>query len=321
MRHDLLPSLRAGLALFLLISTAVILYTTVQNTRSARSLADRVVAYARIASRDGEILFHTNPRLVGSRLAGDELNRSWPAGTFLGRRVILGTGLPAYEFHNEIHRPDGSPVLLTLVLHTASVDRIVTDSRRMWWTVGGVLIQLWGIGILSERIFTRHLRLEEELETRKQLALIGQMTAVLAHEIRNALGSIKGYAQWVDEKLEEPDPKKAGLSVVRRSASSKGWAGPNPFPWMSGSCPQRTRISGPRSLRVDSGTIFITDSTSSRLLCRRLLTGGKRFSLWPNFSRANSPPPSGRRSPGSRTRRNPLCLPMNGRATSGSCKT
>jgi len=140
MRHDLLPILRASLALFLLISTAVILYTTAQNTRSARSLADRalqstafalgssaegalyeggskavdeireifsdrVVAYARIASRDGEILFHTNPRLVGSRLAGDELNRSWPVGTFLGRRAILGTGLPAYEFHNEIHRP------------------------------------------------------------------------------------------------------------------------------------------------------------------------------------------------------------------------
>jgi signal transduction histidine kinase len=40
------------------------------------------------------------------------------------------------------------------------------------------------------------------------------MTAVLAHEIRNALGSIKGYTQWVDEKVEEPDPRKAGLAMV-----------------------------------------------------------------------------------------------------------
>jgi signal transduction histidine kinase len=44
------------------------------------------------------------------------------------------------------------------------------------------------------------------------------MTAVLAHEIRNALGSIKGYAQWVDEKLEPPDPKKTGLAGVLRGA-------------------------------------------------------------------------------------------------------
>jgi signal transduction histidine kinase len=41
---------------------------------------------------------------------------------------------------------------------------------------------------------------------------------LLALEIRNALGSIKGYAQWVDEKLEAPDPKKTGLAAVLRGA-------------------------------------------------------------------------------------------------------
>ena len=44
------------------------------------------------------------------------------------------------------------------------------------------------------------------------------MTAVLAHEIRNALGSIKGYAQWVDEKMEAQDSKKTGLSAVLQGA-------------------------------------------------------------------------------------------------------
>ena len=89
---------------FLIISSAAILYTTDQNIRLARSLADqalestalslsssaemelraghgqagdhmqqlfsdRVVAYALIAHEDGKILFHTNPYLVGSLLA------------------------------------------------------------------------------------------------------------------------------------------------------------------------------------------------------------------------------------------------------------
>jgi signal transduction histidine kinase len=42
------------------------------------------------------------------------------------------------------------------------------------------------------------------------------MTATLAHEIRNALGSVKGYTQWVDEKVEEEDPRKKALGIVLR---------------------------------------------------------------------------------------------------------
>lgn len=40
------------------------------------------------------------------------------------------------------------------------------------------------------------------------------MTAVLTHEIRNALGSIEGYTQWVHEKLPESDSKREGLAKV-----------------------------------------------------------------------------------------------------------
>jgi signal transduction histidine kinase len=250
MRPYLLAILRAGLALLLLFATGVILYTTVQNVRSAEALADqalqstalalassadsafslaggsrpdreirdilsdRVVAYAAIMARDGQVLFHSNPRLVGQRLPNDEIDGKWPSGRFLARRIVLGTGLPAYEFDYPLRRPDGDAALLTLVLHTSPVDTIVHAARRMWWTVGGMLALLWAAGIVSERVLTRQVRLQAELQRRRQLAWIGQMTAVLAHEIRNALGSIKGYAQWVEEKLQMPDPKKEGLRVV-----------------------------------------------------------------------------------------------------------
>jgi two-component system, NtrC family, sensor histidine kinase HydH len=241
--------LRISLALLVVLSSAAVLYTTVRNTRSAASLADqalestalalsssaetalragvsasgeeiseifsdRVVAYALIAGQDGSILFHTNPRLVGARLGKEDSEASWPAKTASGRRTTLGTGVPAYEFNYVLHRPDGTPELLRLVLQTTPADRIVLESLRMWWTVGGVLALLWTVGIISERIFSRYLRLQEESERRGQLALIGQMTAVLAHEIRNALGSIKGYAQWVDEKIRPDDLKKPGLTGI-----------------------------------------------------------------------------------------------------------
>jgi two-component system sensor histidine kinase HydH len=179
-------------------------------------LSDRVVAYAFIAGQDGKIQFHTNPRLVGSHLSKED--QDWPSKTVSGKTIILGTGLSAYEFNYILHGLDGVPELLRLVLHTAPADRIVAGAERMWWTVGVVLILLWTVGILFERIFTHHLQLREELEKGHRFALIGQMTAVLAHEIRNALGSIKGYAQWLDEKIGEEDEKKAGLAAVLRGS-------------------------------------------------------------------------------------------------------
>jgi two-component system sensor histidine kinase HydH len=242
--------LRISLVIFLVISSAAIIYTTARNYRSVQILStralestalalsasaetalraagsvadaeireifsDRVVAYALIAGTDGKVLFHTNPRLVGSHLS-DLGNQQWPSRTAGGRRIKLQTGLPAYEFNYILHRSDGTAELLRLVLYTTPADRIVTDARKMWWTVGVILILLWIIGVMLEWTITRHLRLQAELERQNQLAFIGQMTAVLAHEIRNALGSIKGYVQWVYEKIEKPDPKKEGLSIVLR---------------------------------------------------------------------------------------------------------
>ncbi len=241
--------LRGALFTFLLLSSAAILYTTSQNIRIAASLADqalestalslstsaemelraghgqagdhmqqlfsdRVVAYALIAHEDGKILFHTNPSLVGTLLAEKGLDDWLKSGKASGERINLKTGLPAFQFNYPLHRPDGQTELLRLVLHTTPADRIIIRTQRMWWPVGLILVVLWTVGILFERMFLRQLRLRNELDKKEKMALIGQMTAVLAHEIRNALGSIKGYAQWIAEKMDPADPKKTGVGFV-----------------------------------------------------------------------------------------------------------
>lgn len=240
--------IRVSIAFFLLFSSAAIVYIAAQNYGLAKKQAtqalkltalslvssientllttgtmngdeirrifsDRVVAYALIAKEDGKIIFHTNPNLVGSYLSKkpDE-GRSSEKDS--GRRIKLGTGLPAYEFDYILRNSDDTHTLLRLVLHTTFADRLVWSARRIWWTVGGIVVLLWVVGVMLEQVFTRHLRLQKNLEQQKRLALIGQMTAVLAHEIRNALSSVKGYVQLVDEKLRESDPKKIGLSIV-----------------------------------------------------------------------------------------------------------
>jgi two-component system, NtrC family, sensor histidine kinase HydH len=242
-------SLRAALFLFLILASSAILYTTYQNTQAAevmadqalestgsalastveaelrsgdtlatdhvrRILSDRVIAYALVADKEGLILFHTNPSLIGRRLKEPGLGNWLQAGQAYGRRIILGTGLPAYEFNYPLHLRDGQVEFLRFVLHTFQADQIMARAKRMWGTVGLVLLVLWTIGILFRRLLVRQFRLQEAFQKREQLAAIGQMTATLAHETRNALGGIKGYTQWVDEKIEPSDPKKTGLAMV-----------------------------------------------------------------------------------------------------------
>ena len=252
MRPVLPEVLRIILFAFLAVSSSAILYATVMNERTVESLADRllestalalssatesalrtgrggtdsevqgilsdrVVAYALIAERNGMIRFHTNVRMTGTRLP--ENPGEWlRTGQASGRRVVLGTGLPAYEYDYILHPLHGGPELLRIVLHTTPADRVLAGTRRMRWTVAGVLLLLWTVGVALDRMVSRQLRLQEEAERRERLALIGQMTATLAHEIRNALGSFKGFTQWVNEKVEPSDPRKAGLDNALQAA-------------------------------------------------------------------------------------------------------
>lgn len=250
--RPLVPALlRAALGLFLVLTSAAILYTTARNQRAVgtlslralestalalsyasegalraggaeseeevrRILADRVVAYALIAGDGGVILFHTNPRLVGSRLPESPME-AVRAGRPIGRPVTLGTGLPGFEYDYPLRLADDRRMLLRIVLHAAAAERIRSEAGRMWWTVGAVVLLLWGLGIALDRAVTRRLRQQAEADRRERLALIGRMTATLAHEIRNALGSVKGYTQWVNEKIDPSDPKKAGLENALRA--------------------------------------------------------------------------------------------------------
>jgi len=253
MRPVLPAVLRLVLLSFLAVSSFAILYATVMNERTVESLADRslestalalstatetalraggggpdrnkvqgilsdrVVAYALIAERDGTIRFHTNPRMTGTRLPEDP--GVWlRSGQHSGRRVVLGTGLPAFEYDYILHPLDGGPELLRIVLHTTPADRILAGTRRMRWTVAAVLILLWTVGVALDRMVSRQFRLQAETERRERLALIGQMTATLAHEIRNALGSVKGYTQWVNEKVDPSDPRKSGLESALQAS-------------------------------------------------------------------------------------------------------
>ncbi|MBN1628076.1 MAG: HAMP domain-containing histidine kinase [Deltaproteobacteria bacterium] len=241
--------LRLSLFILLLILSLAIIFITMQNVKIVRNLAvdslkntadglklsaenalrstgeddsseigkvfsDRIVAYAFIAEKDGNILFHTNRALKNTEIfSSQEMEKRISAGTDTGRRITLGTGMPAYEFNYIIDR-ENTPELLRLVLQTTESDKMIQQAERMWLITGLLIILLWTAGIIFERFYTHRIKTQVERENQKRLTLIGQMTSVLAHEIRNALGSIKGYAQWLEEKAEKGSPQKEALAMV-----------------------------------------------------------------------------------------------------------
>jgi two-component system sensor histidine kinase HydH len=238
------------LFLFLLFSTGAIIITTWQNLRSVRTVADqslqnlatalslstenalraqkvraydeirrifsdRIVAYAFIADRDGRIIYHTNPSFIGSTVevkeqVDDVFRSQQPAG----RRTTLRTGVSVYQFDCVLRLSKTHDEILRLVLNRSASDKVEAEAGRIWWVVSGILAVFWIIGFFFGWTLIRYTGLQEELEQRKRMALIGQMTAVLTHEIRNAIGGIKGFTQWIDEKTTDQDQRKTGLAMI-----------------------------------------------------------------------------------------------------------
>jgi signal transduction histidine kinase len=125
--------------------------------------------------------------------------------------AILGSGEEVFELTMPFHVPAGGPGAQTdvrqprfrivhLALHTATARQIVHHALIQVILVGVMVVVLLGLSLWQIRTLRRYLRLQEEAAQQERLAALGGMAAVLAHEIRNPLGAIKGLAQFLGEK-------------------------------------------------------------------------------------------------------------------------
>ena len=72
--------------------------------------------------------------------------------------------------------------------------------------VGAAILTL--ATLLFWRTSLRYEAIRQRLEEQRRLALLGEMSAVLAHEIRNPLASLKGHAQLLAERMSDGTPEK-----------------------------------------------------------------------------------------------------------------
>lgn len=215
--HLLLPVVIVALPLVLLLS----------SVRTFQELDEQKVVYLRTRvamlaarlenvpiSETGTLVFEQlgkdEPSLIGLELiergkAGDErrLQPIWN-GQELFRAGFTGDSQePVYRAYVPFHSDTGLRIA-RIDLDGRAADFLVAHARHnvIVASLGAiVLVMVSSYGIWAARRTAQFKIRQLELE---HLAHMGKMAAVLAHEIRNPLGTIKGFAQLAGEKADAP---------------------------------------------------------------------------------------------------------------------
>ncbi len=128
----------------------------------------------------------------------------WTALVSLAYCSFLIPALQDYELTS-----DGITVLAIRVLFfflaAILVNRFVVENRRQ-------VQQYQKLSETLEETNRQLRRAEDEARRSERLAALGQMSAGLAHEIRNPLGVIKGSAEMLTKKLQNSQPLESELA-------------------------------------------------------------------------------------------------------------
>jgi len=139
-----------------------------------------------------------NQRLLADLWSGRELFRT---------EMLTSRGTRVFRAYVPFHSAAGLRIA-RIDVDAAAADFLMTHARHnvIAASAGGLVLVL--LAIYAVWASRRAARLEVRQLEMEHLAHMGKMAAVLAHEIRNPLGTIKGFAQLAGER---PDPALRAL--------------------------------------------------------------------------------------------------------------
>jgi len=193
------------------------------SLKSLASFQTPEIAYAALLSSQGKILFHTNSDLVGSDVADGRYRPLLTRGGLSEERIGLGTGETVYEFQTPVHF-SGQTSILRLALHTWRSESVMRRARQGMTVIFSLLTVGWMMGLIIIWLLRRQVQQQYQVARQQELARLGEVGAVLAHEIRNPLAGIKGYGQLLQERLPEGRERGFAALIVNEAQRLEGLA-------------------------------------------------------------------------------------------------
>jgi two-component system sensor histidine kinase HydH len=196
------------------IETTILKYGTKENI-----FADIItkegwqgIAFLALYTREGLTVLHSNENLINRKIEDPDIRHTADRGRPISGYTTLGTGEEVFVLNFPVHSQD-SPMVLRVALHTYPGRIIVRDARFQLYSVLVVISFLTIITVLFMILSRKREELEKVLIEKEKLSLIGEMATILAHEIRNPLGSIKGFAQYLREQARGEKMQDKGLAI------------------------------------------------------------------------------------------------------------
>jgi two-component system sensor histidine kinase HydH len=98
-----------------------------------------------------------------------------------------------------------------------AIRELLSSARRSLILSGVVSLVMLLAALVAFRWLKAREALQHKLERERHLATLGEMSAVLAHELRNPLASLKGHAQLLAEALPEGRSRTKAERVVKEA--------------------------------------------------------------------------------------------------------
>jgi len=176
--------------------------------------ADEGLRYVAFVDPAGNVLAAAGTAVGGPLPALDTLARRPPHMTVIGRRVRMTGFAPPPRGASS---PPGDsprrarPRILVIEFEPVVARQLTAQATRTFALAALVAAGLLAMAFVFWRLSIREEHAERQLEQQRRLGMLGEMSAVLAHEIRNPLASLKGHAQLLAERMSAD-------SAARRSA-------------------------------------------------------------------------------------------------------